>query len=218
MTSQEDLVDVGLHIEAGTLFANSTLPSASGVKVAMELPLAVVTKVSLPDGTCAVNYDQSTDMRLVDRDGRTANFQVPMPESKAARLVDAFRGLRPGHDMDCHDLVDEVEGWERDRVHNNISRGLFSNPAIITPGTTYAVMMRDDTSRNFDKTHSCWGTREQLLLGLLGQGSMMAVLDTQTALRFYPVGREAYLSQLYDPAVAGQYPHHIVPAKISHTL
>jgi len=218
MAPGEEIIDIGLRAEAGTLFMQSTIPSVLGTKLAGHIPLAVVTELALPDGTSYVNVDHSRDVARVDFNGQPANYQIPLAASKVSRLVDTFRGLSPGHTLDCHDFVDEVEGWEHDRSTLNCSQGLFNNAQIIEPGVPYAVLSRTGAANRFERIHSCYGTSGRSLLSILGRGSMLAVLDVDTTLGFYPTGRPAYFSRAYSPKEAREYPNGIVPAKISRPL
>jgi hypothetical protein len=67
---------------------------------------------------------------------QTEGDTITLPDEKATRLLDAFRQLRPGHDLQCHDFVARVEGWDEEM-------GLGSKQAYPTqPTSSLATLMR----------------------------------------------------------------------------
>jgi|GEM_PF-1144035 len=165
--------------------------------LAVPTNLQLVTGMTLPDGTTYNNRYHSSDIHirsLVLAPKSTAE-SITLPDEKAHRLVSLFRQLRPKHGLECHDLFAQVELWP-DIVEQDYTANILGDDRPITPGTPYSVESNFGTADDprWIYTHSCMGTDRGNLLGIIGRGMMLAVMDRESTENLYARGGDPYLA------------------------
>lgn len=171
----------------------------------------VVTAMILPDGITIENPLHSASINVLPVTGDPVEESITLDSAKAERLAKLFEELRPEHELECHDLVTVTEGWERDLGPVLTQRAVQPREFAdvyedVVTGAPYTVqILRGRSSRSgFAQTHSCLGTDEGRLLGLVGRGSVLSTMDADTTRRVYSYGaRVSLLARTTLPPPAG---------------
>jgi hypothetical protein len=160
-----------------------------------------VTGMRLPDGTTYHNRRQATTIRLgrLLFAERGEDDSITLPDEKATRLISLFRKLRPGHGLECHDLLCEVEQWPTDFDYDS---KILSRSESIIPGRPYSIIsnLGSASNPNWMDTHSCMGTDNGNLLGIIGNGLMMTVMKQDATERLYARGGVPHLAEVIPPS------------------
>jgi hypothetical protein len=154
----------------------------------------LVTGLVLPSGDIVDNPVQS-DENLFEPVGNATTESITLLTKKAERLVRLFARLKPDHGLQCHDLVEEVEGWSYDRglglQHKVIQPANFVGEyEDVISGNPYTIQIVRGTPSepDFGCSHSCYGTDEGRLLGIVGLNLPLTTMDPETARDIYANG------------------------------
>ncbi len=166
----------------------------------MPIEFDYITGMRLPDGTTYNNRRQADTIGLgrLLLARRSENDSVTLPDEKATRLISLFRRLRPGHGLECHDLLCEVEQWPTDFDYDS---RILSHTERVTPGKPYSVVtnLGSESGPNWAHAHSCIGTDNGNLLGITGNSLMMAVMTRESAEKLYARGGKPCLAEIIPP-------------------
>lgn len=166
----------------------------------------VVEALVLPTGDMVDNPDHlAISIGLPVEERRTESITMPNP--KAIRLVKLFQRLRPGHALECHDLVTQLEGWEYDKGSELTQRAVQPVNHVeqyeeVKSGNPYTVLIPrgSDSDPDYGRSHSCIGTDQGRLLGLMGRGLALATMSPQSTRQVYANGAElSYLAKTVLP-------------------
>lgn len=162
-----------------------------------------ITGITLPNGVAYNNRRHSSSLNLLKlmRAHRNTSESITLPDEKADRLVSLFRRLKPGHGLQCHDVFAEVELWP-DILDLDYSARILAEDEQIIPGMPYSIHS-DFGSEEWAYTHSCLGTDNGNLLGLVGNGMMMAVMDRKNTEKLYARGGTPYLAAMTNSSISG---------------
>lgn len=173
-----------------------------GENITVPTDFETVTGITLPDGTTYNNRRHSTalSLRKIITAPRNTSESITLPDDRAIRLVSLFRRLRPGHELECHDFVSEVEQWPGDILDYDIK--ILGRTQEVTPGVSYSVQSNFGPEDNFDwvYTHSCMATDSGNFLGIVGNGLMLSVMDRESTEKLYARGGEPYIGEIIPPS------------------
>jgi hypothetical protein len=158
--------------------------------------LDLVRGIRLPDGTTVTNDVHSSRMNLLTPTGIEGADAITFSSAKARRLLGIFRELRPGHLLECHDVVSAVEEWDEREGLDNV-HCIVEDTERIESGKPYEVFAYEGGTppSEWERTHSALGTDSGRLLGLVAEGLMLTIVDKQTTLELYNSGRQATLTE-----------------------
>lgn len=168
-------------------------------KIFVSTPFETITGITLPTGKTYNNRRHSHNVRLsrLMRAEKNTSESITLPDDRAQRLVSLFRRLRPGHTLECHDLFSEVLQWPDFDDWKDETDPLAPDAPIVS-GAPYGVQTTFGPEDDFRQayTHSCLGTGNGNLLGLIGKGMMLAVMTREATEELYARGGEPTLAKV----------------------
>jgi hypothetical protein len=192
MTAQPRSGDFAIHH-----FANPNL------RISRSVVVHVITAMAL-NGAAVERPNHAAAIDALQPVGDHVRESITLPSAKAERLVSLYASLTPQHRLQCHDLVTAVEGWDEDIALNGTFKLVQPETHVTDPedtivdGSVYNVhvLPTAHATSGFVRTHSAYGTSDNRLLGIVGEGLMLATMQPSDALGLYREGAPlAFLSR-----------------------
>lgn len=122
--------------------------------------------------------------------GHVVEESITLDAQRAKRLVSVFRELAVHHSLECHDLIDRVYGQRHAAPSTLKLADSVKSVESVEPGVPYVVraVYCNTDSYALNTSHSCIGTNENRLLGIVGRGWPMATMDGDHTREFYANG------------------------------
>lgn len=168
------------------------------------VPIGIVTGMALPSGVVITNPLHFTSPPISEVADSDVTETITLPEDKASRLAALFGALYPGHRSTCHDVVTTVADWDPRKLAFSVEPRLADGTQV-TPGAAYGVLSPTfdiadgQITRRWGMNHSCLGTDDDRLLGVMGESLMLATISREAVVACYGQSVESYLAEIALP-------------------